>query len=284
MPVDAIITAVGQRIDNSIMDDLPKMEWTRWRTIDADAITMSTSQAGVFAAGDVVTGPQTVIGAIAGGKRAAEAIERYFSDIPQPTMPQVPVRHKRVEWTEVPAATKMTLKRPEMPLLNIVRRRITFQQVELGYSENMIREEARRCLRCDICRRCGECVSVCRDKMKIDALKLGYFDFDHPVQTDFRNVEERCILCGACAKACTNNAMQIEDRGSERILSICGTILNRQKLLFCESCGATIGPAKYLDYVRRKTGQAGPVALKSELCENCSRKAVVKSSIPPPLL
>ncbi len=281
---DAVIYAIGQQVDHACMESVADLKWTRRGTIDVNMSHMQTNLPGVFAAGDAVTGPATVIEAIGGGKRAAEAIDRYLSGIPQPTMPPVPVRRGRVEWMEVPAATKMALKRPEMPLLNIDRRRTTFQQVELGYSENMIREEARRCLRCDICRRCGDCVAVCRDMMKIDALELGYFDFDHPVETDFRRVEERCIACGACAKACTNNAMQIEDRGDERILSICGTILNRQKLLFCESCGATIGPAKYLDYIKRKTGQAGPVALTKELCENCSRKAVAKSSIPPPLV
>ena len=110
----------------------------------------------------------------------------------------------------------MTLKRPEMPLLNIERRRTTYQQVELGYSENVAREEARRCLRCDICRRCGDCVSVCRDKMKIDALQMGYYDFDHPVETDFRLTQERCIACGACAENCPNDAMQIEDKDGDK--------------------------------------------------------------------
>ena len=41
----------------------------------------------------------------------------------------------------------------------------------------MVREEARRCLRCDICLRCGKCVEVCRDSMKVNALQMGYLDF-----------------------------------------------------------------------------------------------------------
>jgi hypothetical protein len=48
-----------------------------------------------------------------------EAIDRYLSGIPQPKMPPVPVRRARVKWMEVPAITKMTIRRPEMPLLNI---------------------------------------------------------------------------------------------------------------------------------------------------------------------
>jgi ferredoxin len=198
-------------------------------------------------------------------------------------MPPVPVRRARTDWIEVPASTKMVLKRPEMPLLNIDRRRTTFQQVELGYSENMVREEARRCLRCDICRRCGDCVKVCRDKMGIDALQMGYLNFDHPVKTDFRLTEERCIACGACAENCANGAMRIEDREGERILSLCGIVLNRQKLLFCESCGTVLGPAKYLDYIRKKTGSVAQVTAGHALCEKCARKKVVvfDSSKPP---
>ena len=166
----------------------------------------------------------------------------------------------------------MAIKRPEMPLLNIERRRTTFQQAELGYSENQVREEARRCLRCDVCLRCGKCVEVCRDKMGINALELGYLDFDHPVDTDFRLTEERCILCGACAANCPNDAIKVEDRNGERILSMCGTILNRQKLVYCDSCGAVIGPAKYLDYVRKRINSVTPSTEKEKLCEACARK------------
>jgi ferredoxin len=234
---------------------------------------MESSVQGVFAAGDAVTGPATVIEAIGGGKRAAESIDRYISGIPQPKMPPVPTRRGRIEYLEVPASTKMTLKRPEMSLLNIDRRRTTFQQVELGYSENMVREEARRCLRCDICLRCGKCVEVCRDKMGVNALQMGYFDFDHPVATDFRDTEDICILCGACATNCPTGAMQMADRGGERVLSLCGTILNRQKLLNCESCGAVMGPARYLDFVQKRTNDVARIADDRRLCDACARKA-----------
>jgi putative selenate reductase YgfK subunit len=202
MDVDAVISAIGQRVDHECMESVSELKWSRRTTIDVNMASMETSIPGIFAAGDAVTGPATVVEAIGGGKKAAEAIYRYLSGIPQPKMPPLPIRRKRVDWLEVPAVTKMVLKRPEMPLLNIERRRTTFQQVELGYSENQAREEARRCLRCDVCLRCGKCVEICRDKMEINALKLGYLDFDHHVDTDFRVTEEKCILCGACATNC----------------------------------------------------------------------------------
>ena len=272
MAADVIIGAIGQRVDQTCLEDLPKLNWTRRSTIDVNMVSMETSIPGVFAAGDAVTGPATVIEAIGGGKRAAGAIDRYLSGIPQPKMPPVPVRRSRVDHLEVPATTKMILKRPEMPLLNLDRRRTTFQQVELGYSENAVREEARRCLRCDICRRCGECVEVCRDKMKVDALQMGYFDFDHPVETDFRLTQERCILCGACANNCPNNAMQMKDVGGERVLSLCGTVLNRRKILHCEVCGAVMGTRKYIEYIRRRISPVGKIVDERLVCDVCLRK------------
>jgi NADPH-dependent glutamate synthase beta subunit-like oxidoreductase len=277
---DVIIPAIGQYVDQACMEKLAKIEWTRRGTIHVNMANMTTSQPDIFAVGDAVTGPATVIEAIGGGKRAANAIDRYLSGLPQPKMPPVPVRRANTDFIEVPAATKMTLKRPEMPLLNIERRRTTYQQVELGYSESVAREEARRCLRCDICRRCGDCVSVCRDKMKIDALQMGYYDFDHPVETDFRLTQERCIACGACAENCPNDAMQTEDRDGERVLSLCGTILNRQKLVLCSSCSAVIGPARYLDYICERFKTGGQVASEQTLCKVCARRKGSQTGLP----
>jgi len=278
MEADVIICAIGQQVDNDCMATVPELDWTRRNTINVNMATMETSVEGVFAAGDAVTGPATVIEAIGGGKRAAQAIDRYLLGIPQPEMPPVPVRRGRVDHLEVPASTKMTLRRPEMPLLNIDRRRTTFQQVELGYEENQVREEARRCLRCDVCLRCGKCVEICRDKMGVDALQMGYFDFDHPVETDFRRTQERCILCGACAQNCPTGAMHMEDQEGQRVLSLCGTVLNRQQLVLCDGCGAVLGPARYLNFIRERTSSVAGGAGQQNLCEACARKSTARFS------
>jgi thioredoxin reductase/formate hydrogenlyase subunit 6/NADH:ubiquinone oxidoreductase subunit I len=276
---DVIICAIGQQVDVDCLATADGLNWTRRKTINVNMVTMETSLEGVFAAGDAVTGPATVIEAIGGGKRAAESIDRYFEGIPQPKMPPVPTRRGRIEHLVVPAGSKMTLKRPDMQLLNIYRRRTTFQQVELGYPEDRVREEARRCLRCDICLRCGKCIEVCRDRMGVNALQMGYFDFDHPVPTDFRLTEERCILCGACATNCPTGAMQIQDRGEERILSLCGTILNRKKLLYCDGCGGVLGPARYLDFIQKRTHAVAAKIEDRRFCEACARKSTAKHSV-----
>jgi len=273
---DAVISAIGQRIDLECLGDLKVLKWTRRQTIQANSVSMETSIPGVFAGGDAVTGPATVVEAIGAGKRAAEAIDRYLSGIPQPKMPPVPVRRSRVEWMEVPASTKMTLRRPEMPLLNLERRRTTFQQVELGYTENVVREEARRCLRCDICLRCGKCVEICRDMMGVNALKFGFLNFDKPEATDFRVTAERCILCGACAANCPNQAIRIIDRGDERLLSYCGTILNRHKLEYCQECGAVLGPQRYLEFLQKRTQNVVPVMNDLRRCSACARRQTAR--------
>ncbi len=109
---DTVVSAIGQRIDHEALSDLKGLKWTRRQTIQANTVSMETSIPGVFAGGDAVTGPATVVEAIGAGKRAAEAIDRFLSGIPQPKMPPVPVRRTRVEWMEVPASTKMTLRAP----------------------------------------------------------------------------------------------------------------------------------------------------------------------------
>jgi putative selenate reductase YgfK subunit len=283
--VDAVIPAIGQKVDKSGLESFEALEWTRRNTIVVDPSSMATPGEGVFAAGDAVLGPATVVEAIGGGKRAADAIDRFFEGIPQPNMPPVPVRRQRLSCLEVPASTKMILNRPALQMLGYDRRRVTFQQVELGLSENSVREEARRCLRCDICVRCGTCMDVCRNKMGVDALQMGYLDFDKPGHTDFRVAAERCILCGACAANCPTGAMRIEDRNGKRVLSICGTILNQLELEYCQSCGAPLGPARYHDFIRKKTQAMGVMTGDGTLCMTCARKQAARAhgEIVPPL-
>lgn len=276
---DVVISAIGQYVESDGLAAFDKVNWSRRGTIEVDHACMATNMPGVFAAGDAVSGPATVIEAIAGGKRAAESIDRYLNNMPQPTIPRTPVRHTIEPVIEMSGARKMTLKHPAMPMLNVNRRRTTFQQVELGYDEEDVRQEAQRCLRCDICRRCGDCVAVCRDKMGIDALQLGYFDFDHPVETDFRTTGENCITCGACAANCKNNAMVLTEEDGQRVLKLCGTVLNNQAIEYCDECGAKLPSQAYLRFVSSKTRAVKPVIEKRLLCNNCQRKLNAKTAV-----
>jgi ferredoxin len=273
---DAVVIAIGQMTLSEGLDGFDHLEWSRRNTIMADTITGTTGEEGVFAGGDAVLGPATVVEAIGAGKFAAAGIDRYVQGLPQPKMPQIPVRRQRVEWLEVPATTKMILNRPQMEMLNPDRRRITFQQVELGLSEALAREEGRRCLRCDICKRCGQCVTICRDKMEVDALQFGYLDFEKPGISDYRVTAERCILCGACAANCPTGAIVVEDRNGERLLNFCGTILCRENVEYCDRCEAVIGPARYLDYVSKRTEKIAQAFGGRRVCAECARRATAE--------
>lgn len=277
LAVDCVIAAIGQAIDPEGLERLDGLAWSKRGTLKTNTATMETTQEGVFAAGDVVTGPATVIEAIGMGKVAADAIDRYLQGLPQPKMPPVPVRRRRLPFLKVSASKKMRLERPRMAELNVDRRRITFQQVELGLSEQEARDEALRCLRCDVCRRCGLCVEICRDKMKIDALKLGYLDVEDRSETDFRVTAEKCIACGACATNCPNDAMQIEDQDGSRVLSICGTVLNRLKLEYCEECGKVLGPERYHDFIMKRMNHLASVVRGHRMCLECARKKAANS-------
>ena len=278
LPVDAVISAVGQKIDPITMSDLPDLEWTRWNTIEADEVNMQTSRKGVFAAGDNVSGPATVIQAIAGGRRAANSIDRYLTGRRQPSLAPVPVRSEPVPCIETTASEKMTAQRPEMPLLDLHRRRTLFQQVELGYGEKEVRAEAARCLRCDVCLRCRKCVEICRDEMGIEALEFGYMS-ENGGPSDFRLTDDKCILCGSCANNCPNDAIRVEDRNGERILSLCGTVLTRQPLVTCTGCGATIGTVRYVDHIRDRIAASGHVPAMTDppLCDACARRTAARA-------
>ncbi|MEW6266873.1 MAG: FAD-dependent oxidoreductase [Thermodesulfobacteriota bacterium] len=279
LSVDAVIGAIGQVVHPGGLLHEKGLSWSRRGTLVVETSSMATTVRDIFAAGDGVTGPATLVEAIGGGKKAAEAIDRCLSGLPLHQMPPVPVRRARLPYLEVAASTKMILRRPPMPLLGHERRRVTFQQVELGLSENAARQEARRCLRCDICLRCGACVAVCRDKMGVDALRLGYLDPEHPGLTDFRITAERCIGCGACAANCPTGAMNLSDNGRERILSLCGTVLSRQILVTCASCGAALGTARYHDFITSRTMALAKVPEGQRLCADCARGAAARMHV-----
>ena len=142
---DTIIAAIGQ------VPQIPKnmgIATEKNGTLKADSDTLSTDTDGIFAGGDVVTGPASVIEAIAAGRQAAISIDRYLGGEGRIdevlTAPEEPVA--AVEETEEDDEHP----RPKMPELVCSKRIKGFDTVELGYSEADALEEARRCLRCDL--------------------------------------------------------------------------------------------------------------------------------------
>jgi NADH-quinone oxidoreductase subunit F len=141
---NVIISAIGQVPE--IPDDI-RLPVDRGGVIHADPYTLGTEIDGVFAGGDVVTGPASVIEAIAAGKQAAISIDRYLGGegvIEEKLAP----REEKPEMPELEEEEEK--RRPVMRRLKLRKRLRGFSQVELGLTEKQAIEEANRCLRCDL--------------------------------------------------------------------------------------------------------------------------------------
>jgi NADH-quinone oxidoreductase subunit F len=146
---DTLIVTIGDVPDIDFISSMG-IEVTEKGAVRYDKETLCTSRPGVFAGGDVVTGPNTVVRAIAAGKRAAQMIDRYVrgETLKQPEIVKLPQAH--VEPCALSEVELNQIRRAEPPLVAMEERRSSFVEVELTLSEDDARREARRCLRCDL--------------------------------------------------------------------------------------------------------------------------------------
>ena len=151
MECDTVIPAIGQFADLSfVLGNDNNIRSTDRRTISVDLETFETGQEGIFAGGDVVSGPATVVEAIATGKEVAKAIDSYLQGKKYKKEYKVITPAIHVEPIELSEEEIETLERPEMPRSPVAERTNNFQEVELGFTEELAIMEARRCLRCDL--------------------------------------------------------------------------------------------------------------------------------------
>jgi NADH-quinone oxidoreductase subunit F len=148
---DTIIAAVGQAPDLSFLPRDSALERTRWETLEVDSNRLSTNVPGVFAGGDFVTGPGMVIEAIAAGRRAALAIDKHLrNDTSRVEMYDLKTKVVGEVASSPVEETWDTKPRLEMPKLPAQERKNSFEEIERGFPEEVARQEARRCLRCDL--------------------------------------------------------------------------------------------------------------------------------------
>ncbi len=148
--VDTLIPAIGQAPEVSFLDNGFDLELTKWGTIEVDQETLYTGKEGIFAGGDVVTGPKTVSEAMAQGKIAAESIHKYLRGESLARKYEVTRPIMQIEITELTEEEMEELERPEMPVQPVAERITNFNEVELGLTQEMAVNEAKRCLRCDL--------------------------------------------------------------------------------------------------------------------------------------
>lgn len=167
IPCDTLIPAIGQRTDLSWAHSIPGLEITDQGRIKTHPVTLQTSLSHVFAGGDMVTGPASVIGAIAQGRQAAEGIDHFINpiaaDLDDPGQVREKEPHEELsfeDYSDIPSHTRIQ-DRARIYSMDPDKRRHSFEEVEAALTEETAVKEARRCLNCGGCSECMECVSRC---------------------------------------------------------------------------------------------------------------------------
>jgi NADPH-dependent glutamate synthase beta subunit-like oxidoreductase len=145
-----LIPAIGEQPDISFLEEHHGIDVSRRGTIVVDPETFVTNKEGIFAGGDVVTGANTVVEAMAAGKVVSQSIDKYLRGKSLARSYQVTKPSVLVEAVELTEEELAEMKRPEMPALSAQERGKNFKEVELGFDEKMAIKEARRCLRCEL--------------------------------------------------------------------------------------------------------------------------------------
>lgn len=147
---DGLIKAIGQApepLPLSLAGEF--LRYSPRGLVEVDPFNLSTSLPGLFAGGDNVTGPATVVEAVSAGKRAARSIHRYLQGQAFEARQKHPTPRRRIEPLAVSDKEIEGLVRPQMPEAEARERIRNFCLVELGLSPEDCRNEAKRCLRCD---------------------------------------------------------------------------------------------------------------------------------------
>ena len=186
---DSIITAIGEQADLAFMKGEGFAAIAN-DFVNTDPMTLETGINGVFAGGDATTGPATVVEAMAAGRRAAVSIDRYFNSqsLSENRENEGPRNtNLKVDITGIGKA-----KRLQASTLPIEKRKRSFEEVEIGYTQQEAMEEAERCLSCE-CRLCINmlgCPAIIKDEK-------GEVIID----------DSQCPGCGICAQICPNEAI-----------------------------------------------------------------------------
>jgi 2-oxoacid:acceptor oxidoreductase delta subunit (pyruvate/2-ketoisovalerate family) len=191
LEADALVLALGQDVDLSLLDGVPGLEIKDG--VVQVAANMMTGYAGIFAGGDMVPSERTVTVAVGHGKKAARHIDAWLRGaVYAPSE-----KHELASIDKLNTWYYADAPKTVRPMLEVARRQSTFEEVQGGLDETNALYEARRCLSCGNCFECDNCYGVCPDNAVI---KLG------PGQR-FRFNYDYCKGCGVCAQECPCGAI-----------------------------------------------------------------------------
>jgi len=193
LEADSVVLALGQDVDLSLIDGVPGLV-VQDGVVQVNA-QMMTGHDGIFAGGDMVPAERNVTVGIGHGKKAARNIDAWLRGTVYKPAPQAEVAgfEKLNTWyySDAPKTVR--------PVLDIIRRQSTFEEVQGGLDETNALFEARRCLSCGNCFECDNCYGVCPDNAVI---KLGPgkgFEFNY----------DYCKGCGICVSECPCGAIKM---------------------------------------------------------------------------
>jgi len=191
---NTVILALGQRADTSFLKSVPGLQVREDGTVEVDQ-TMMTGHPGIFAGGDMVPGDQSVTIATGHGKKAARDIDAFLRGTTYVT----PEGHAPATFDRLNTWYYTDADQSKQPLLNLIRRRSTFEEIVGGLDVDTALLEARRCLSCGNCFKCDNCYAVCPDNAVI---KLGEGK-RYAINYDY------CKGCGLCVEECPCGAIDM---------------------------------------------------------------------------
>ena len=196
LEADALILALGQECDLGLLERTPGVE------IDDGLVRVGadlmTGRPGIFAGGDAVPAERTVTMAIGHGRAAAQHIDAWLA---HKRAADSPVTPEPVPFSALETWYYSDAPRTVRPLLELARRRSTFDEVVGGLEVSSALFEARRCLSCGSCFACDNCYGVCPDNAVIKLEPGGAYAYT--IDLDY------CKGCGLCAAECPCGAIEM---------------------------------------------------------------------------
>jgi NADPH-dependent glutamate synthase beta subunit-like oxidoreductase len=193
LEADSLVLALGQDVDLSLLNGVRGLEIKDG--VVGVGPNMMTGYPGIFAGGDMVPAERTVTVAVGHGKKAARHIDAWLRDGAYEPAP----RHEIATFEQLNTWYYADAPKTVRPMLEMARRRATFEEVTQGLDETNALYEARRCLSCGNCFECDNCYGVCPDNAVIKLGPGNRFKFNY----DF------CKGCALCAQECPCGAIMM---------------------------------------------------------------------------